>query len=140
VNKAASRLHAVPCTVSGQHVRLCLLWHSCQARSLPECDAACLSHQTCLRPPMQPASAPVCQAVDAVVAEAAPGGRHERTLVVVLGDHGQTAAGEHGGGTPAEAHTVLLALSAAALHRRRSGYAARPARTVTRCSCCRQPS
>jgi len=69
----------------------------------------------------------VRQAVDAVVAEAAPGGRHERTLVAVLGDHGQTAAGEHGGGTPAEAHTVLLALSAAALHRRRSGYAARPA-------------
>ena len=54
-----------------------------------------------------------------VVSDAGPGGRHARTLVTVLGDHGQTAGGEHGGGTPAETDTVLLALSAAELHRRR---------------------
>lgn len=60
------------------------------------------------------------KAVDAVVAEAGAGGRHERTLVAVLGDHGQTSGGEHGGGTPAETDTVLLAVSAAALHARRA--------------------
>ena len=55
-----------------------------------------------------------------MAAEAGAGGRHARTLVAVLGDHGQTAGGEHGGGTPAETDTVLLALSAAALHARRA--------------------
>ena len=55
-----------------------------------------------------------------MVLDAGPGGRHARTLVTVLGDHGQTAGGEHGGGTPAETNTVLLALSAAELHRRRA--------------------
>lgn len=55
-----------------------------------------------------------------MVSDAGPGGHHARTLVTVLGDHGQTAGGEHGGGTPAETNTVLLALSAAELHRRRA--------------------
>ena len=63
------------------------------------------------------------QAVDAVVAEAGTGGAHERTLVAVLGDHGQTAGGEHGGGTRAETDTVLLALNASALRRGRTLYA-----------------
>ncbi|KAK9833550.1 hypothetical protein WJX81_004970 [Elliptochloris bilobata] len=64
--------------------------------------------------------AQIRQAVDAVAAEAGEGGQHARTLITVLGDHGQTAGGEHGGGTPVETDTVLLALSAATLHRRRA--------------------
>ena len=42
------------------------------------------------------------QTVDALVALAGPGGPHERTLVLVFGDHGQTAGGDHGGGSREE--------------------------------------
>ena len=41
--------------------------------------------------------------------EAGPGGLHEGTLMVVMGDHGQTANGDHGGGTP-EVRRLLTVL------------------------------
>jgi GPI ethanolamine phosphate transferase 3 subunit O len=31
-----------------------------------------------------------------------PGGTHENTLLLVMGDHGQTLNGDHGGGTAEE--------------------------------------
>lgn len=33
-----------------------------------------------------------------------PGGLHEDTMLLVLGDHGQTLNGDHGGGTSEEVH------------------------------------
>jgi len=63
----------------------------------------------------------VTEAVEAALALAAPGGPHERTLMVVMGDHGQTLNGDHGGGTPEETDTVLLALNLGRLHRATSG-------------------
>jgi hypothetical protein len=39
------------------------------------------------------------QAVEAAAALAGPGGVHEHTLLLVMGDHGQTLNGDHGGGT-----------------------------------------
>ena len=42
------------------------------------------------------------QLIDEMAAAAGPGGQHERTLLLVWGDHGQTDQGDHGGGTPAE--------------------------------------
>ena len=38
--------------------------------------------------------------VELAMREAGPGGLHEETLMVVMGDHGQTPNGDHGGGTP----------------------------------------
>uniref|UniRef100_A0A0A9CJV6 Uncharacterized protein n=1 Tax=Arundo donax TaxID=35708 RepID=A0A0A9CJV6_ARUDO len=40
-----------------------------------------------------------------------PGGPHENTLLLVLGDHGQTLNGDHGGGTAEEVETSLFAWS-----------------------------
>ncbi|BBN10679.1 GPI ethanolamine phosphate transferase 3 subunit O [Marchantia polymorpha subsp. ruderalis] len=40
-----------------------------------------------------------------------PGGLLEDTLLIVMGDHGQTLNGDHGGGTPEEVETALFALS-----------------------------
>ena len=34
-----------------------------------------------------------------------PGGLHENTFLVVMGDHGQTTNGDHGGGTAEEVCT-----------------------------------
>ncbi|KAI0488978.1 hypothetical protein KFK09_028819 [Dendrobium nobile] len=39
------------------------------------------------------------------------GGLHENTLLVVMGDHGQTLNGDHGGGTAEEVETSLFAMS-----------------------------
>ena len=39
---------------------------------------------------------------------AGPGGPHERTLLVILGDHAQTLTGDHGGGSPDETDTLIL--------------------------------
>ncbi|KAL3691933.1 hypothetical protein R1sor_005584 [Riccia sorocarpa] len=47
-----------------------------------------------------------------------PGGLHEDTLLIVMGDHGQTLDGDHGGGTPEEVETALFALS---MNRRSGG-------------------
>ncbi|KAK8914641.1 hypothetical protein KSP39_PZI024417 [Platanthera zijinensis] len=40
-----------------------------------------------------------------------PGDLHENTLLVVMGDHGQTLNGDHGGGTAEEVETALFAMS-----------------------------
>ncbi|GJP45477.1 hypothetical protein CLOM_g4864 [Closterium sp. NIES-68] len=49
--------------------------------------------------------------VTAMKAQAHRGGRHERSLLLFMSDHGQTLTGDHGGGTPEEAHAFLLAVS-----------------------------
>lgn len=46
------------------------------------------------------------QVIEAALAEAGEGGEQEGTLLVVMGDHGQTPSGDHGGGTP-EARRLL---------------------------------
>lgn len=43
--------------------------------------------------------------------QACPGGVHEETLLVVMSDHGQTLGGDHGGGTPDEVDSILLAFN-----------------------------
>jgi phosphatidylinositol glycan class O len=40
--------------------------------------------------------------------ESGPGGLHEDTMLIVLGDHGQTLHGDHGGGTSEEVCFVLM--------------------------------
>ena len=47
--------------------------------------------------------------MDALDALATPGGVHEHTLLLVLGDHGMTDTGDHGGGTRDETDAFLLA-------------------------------
>lgn len=39
------------------------------------------------------------------------GGLHENTMLLVMGDHGQTLNGDHGGGTAEEVETAIFALS-----------------------------
>jgi phosphatidylinositol glycan class O len=36
--------------------------------------------------------------------QSGPGGLHEDTMLLVLGDHGQTLNGDHGGGTSEEVY------------------------------------
>ncbi|GAU22458.1 hypothetical protein TSUD_123450 [Trifolium subterraneum] len=43
--------------------------------------------------------------------ESGPGGLHENTLLVVMGDHGQTLNGDHGGGSAEEVETAMFAMS-----------------------------
>ncbi|KAL3621584.1 hypothetical protein CASFOL_036496 [Castilleja foliolosa] len=40
-----------------------------------------------------------------------PGGLHENTMLLVMGDHGQTLNGDHGGGTAEEVETTIFAFS-----------------------------
>lgn len=40
---------------------------------------------------------------------AGPGGPNEHTLLLLMGDHGQTLGGDHGGSSHDETHTLLLA-------------------------------
>ncbi|XP_024514960.1 GPI ethanolamine phosphate transferase 3 isoform X1 [Selaginella moellendorffii] len=42
--------------------------------------------------------------------ESGPGGLHENTMLIVMGDHGQTLNGDHGGGTAEEVDTGLFAM------------------------------
>ncbi|KMT11998.1 hypothetical protein BVRB_5g099600 [Beta vulgaris subsp. vulgaris] len=49
--------------------------------------------------------------VEALVSQSGPGGLHENTLLVVMGDHGQTLNGDHGGGSPEEVETSIFAKS-----------------------------
>ncbi|XP_068659770.1 uncharacterized protein [Aristolochia californica] len=51
------------------------------------------------------------QVVEILRNQSKPGGLHENTLLLVMGDHGQTINGDHGGGTPEEVETSLFALS-----------------------------
>ena len=55
------------------------------------------------------------QVVGELARQAGPGGPHERTLLLVMGDHGMTDQGEHGGATPPELSTALFALHAGRL-------------------------
>ncbi|XP_072967015.1 GPI ethanolamine phosphate transferase 3 [Typha angustifolia] len=47
--------------------------------------------------------------VDVLKNLSSPGGIHENTLLLVMGDHGQTLNGDHGGGTAEEVETSLFA-------------------------------
>lgn len=40
--------------------------------------------------------------VGALERQSRPGGLHENTMLLVMGDHGQTLNGDHGGGTAEE--------------------------------------
>ncbi|KAI8464250.1 MAG: hypothetical protein J3K34DRAFT_492384 [Monoraphidium minutum] len=62
--------------------------------------------------------AQVAAAIELVAQGAGPGGPYERTLLLVVSDHGQTLGGDHGGGTPDETDSVLIAVSPAKLHAR----------------------
>lgn len=57
----------------------------------------------------------VQQVVGALVEGAGPGGPYERTLLLVAGDHGQTLGGDHGGGSPDEVDSALVAVDIGAL-------------------------
>lgn len=63
----------------------------------------------------------VRQVVDALLEQAAPGGTFERTLLLVSGDHGQTLGGDHGGGSPEEVDSALVAVDIGALRSLRAG-------------------
>ncbi|KAL6626509.1 hypothetical protein ACP70R_030235 [Stipagrostis hirtigluma subsp. patula] len=49
--------------------------------------------------------------IDVLRSLSKPGGPHENTLLLVMGDHGQTLNGDHGGGTAEEVETSLFAWS-----------------------------
>ncbi|KAF8724064.1 hypothetical protein HU200_021077 [Digitaria exilis] len=49
--------------------------------------------------------------IDTLRSISKPGGTHENTLLLVMGDHGQTLNGDHGGGTAEEVETSLFAWS-----------------------------
>ncbi|KQJ86447.1 hypothetical protein BRADI_4g05550v3 [Brachypodium distachyon] len=49
--------------------------------------------------------------IDTLKSLSTPGGPHENTLLLVMGDHGQTLNGDHGGGTSEEVETSLFAWS-----------------------------
>lgn len=57
----------------------------------------------------------VRQVVAALLEGAGPGGAYERTLLLVSGDHGQTLGGDHGGGSPEEVDSALVAVDVGAL-------------------------
>ena len=45
--------------------------------------------------------------VDVLESQSGPGGLHENTLLLVMGDHGQTINGDHGGGNAEEVQYLL---------------------------------
>ncbi|XP_010549800.1 PREDICTED: GPI ethanolamine phosphate transferase 3 [Tarenaya hassleriana] len=49
--------------------------------------------------------------VQILESQAGPGGLHENTLLIVMGDHGQTLNGDHGGGSPEEVETSMFSMS-----------------------------
>ncbi|CAL9048922.1 uncharacterized protein LOC103978910 isoform X1 [Musa acuminata AAA Group] len=51
------------------------------------------------------------EVVDVLKSESGAGGLHENTFLIVMGDHGQTTNGDHGGGTAEEVETSLFAMS-----------------------------
>ncbi|XP_058186501.1 uncharacterized protein LOC131303578 isoform X3 [Rhododendron vialii] len=48
--------------------------------------------------------------VEVLEGQSGPGGLHENTLLLVMGDHGQTINGDHGGGSAEEVETVIFAM------------------------------
>lgn len=59
-------------------------------------------------------------AIESLIEAAEPEGPHTRTLVLVLGDHGQTLHGDHGGGTWEETDSALLAFDVGSIHENRN--------------------
>ncbi|CAK9165920.1 unnamed protein product [Ilex paraguariensis] len=49
--------------------------------------------------------------VEVLESQSGPGGLHHNTLLLVMGDHGQTINGDHGGGNAEEVETSIFALS-----------------------------
>ncbi|GFP87162.1 GPI ethanolamine phosphate transferase 3 [Phtheirospermum japonicum] len=49
--------------------------------------------------------------VGVLESQSGPGGLHENTMLLVMGDHGQTLNGDHGGGTAEEVETTIFAFS-----------------------------
>ncbi|MED6205700.1 hypothetical protein PIB30_020139 [Stylosanthes scabra] len=49
--------------------------------------------------------------IEVLEKESGPGSLHENTLLVVMGDHGQTLNGDHGGGGAEEVETAIFAMS-----------------------------
>ncbi|KAI3780556.1 hypothetical protein L2E82_10540 [Cichorium intybus] len=49
--------------------------------------------------------------VEVLQSQSGKGGLHENTLLLVMGDHGQTINGDHGGGSAEEVETSIFALS-----------------------------
>ncbi|XP_047334184.1 GPI ethanolamine phosphate transferase 3 [Impatiens glandulifera] len=49
--------------------------------------------------------------VEVLQSQSQPGGLHENTLLLVMGDHGQTLNGDHGGGGAEEIETAIFAMS-----------------------------
>ncbi|KAF3942584.1 hypothetical protein CMV_030771, partial [Castanea mollissima] len=49
--------------------------------------------------------------IEMLESQSGPGGVHENTLLLVMGDHGQTLNGDHGGGSPEEVETSMFAMS-----------------------------
>lgn len=49
--------------------------------------------------------------VEALESQSGPDELHENTLLLVMGDHGQTLNGDHGGGSPEEVETSIFAKS-----------------------------
>ncbi len=58
----------------------------------------------------------VAHVLHKLAAAAGPGGPYERGMLLVMGDHGQTMGGDHGGGSAHETDSVLLAVSLQKLH------------------------
>ncbi|GMY19308.1 GPI ethanolamine phosphate transferase 2 [Fagus crenata] len=49
--------------------------------------------------------------IEMLESQSGPGGLHENTFLLVMGDHGQTLNGDHGGGSPEEVETSMFAMS-----------------------------
>ncbi|KAL2530676.1 Alkaline-phosphatase-like family protein [Forsythia ovata] len=49
--------------------------------------------------------------VEVLESQSSPGDLHENTMLLVMGDHGQTLNGDHGGGSAEEVETSIFALS-----------------------------
>ncbi|CAI9777096.1 unnamed protein product [Fraxinus pennsylvanica] len=49
--------------------------------------------------------------VEVLESQSGPGDLHENTMLLVMGDHGQTLNGDHGGGSAEEVETSIFALS-----------------------------
>lgn len=60
----------------------------------------------------------VVQIVSTMVNMSGPGDIHEHTLLIIIGDHGQTMSGDHGGGSDEEVDSAIIAVNLAAAWKR----------------------
>ena len=58
----------------------------------------------------------IAAVINFMISKAGKNGAFEDTLLVISGDHGQTLNGDHGGGSPEEVDTVLMAVDIQKLH------------------------